>query len=195
MRDWAPDDVLDTARTQAGLPVPGVELSIRDDSGAELPFDGESMGVLHVRGPWVADAYVGGEGDDKFTTDGWFDTGDIAIGSPCGYFVIADRAKDLIKSGGEWISSVDMEAALMAMPQVAEASVVAVRDPKWQERPLACLVLRPGEEISVAAVAAHLEAHGFARWQVPNRIELLDEIPRTSVGKFDKKLLRAQFDP
>jgi fatty-acyl-CoA synthase len=195
MRSWPAEEVLDRARTYAGLPVPGVELSIRDDDGVELPFDGESMGVLHVRGPWIADAYVGDEGADKFTDDGWFDTGDIAIGSPDGYFVIADRAKDLIKSGGEWISSVDMEAALMALPQVAEAAVVAIRDPKWQERPLACLVLRAGAELSVDEVATHLEGHGFARWQVPSRIEVLDEIPRTSVGKFDKKVLRARFDP
>ena len=153
------------------------------------------MGVLHVRGPWIADGYLGGDGADKFTDDGWFDTGDVAIGSPDGYFVIADRVKDLIKSGGEWISSVDMEAALMAMPDVAEASVIAVRDPKWQERPLACVVLRPGAELSPSAVAEHLQAHGFARWQLPDRIEVIDEIPRTSVGKFDKKVLRARFDP
>ena len=195
MRDWAPDEVLDRARTQAGLPVPGVEVSIRDDEGAEQPFDGESMGVLHVRGPWIADGYLGGEGADKFTDDGWFDTGDVAVGSDDGYFVIADRVKDLIKSGGEWISSVDMEAALMALPEVAEASVIAVRDPKWQERPMACVVLRPGAELSTDAVAEHLQAHGFAKWQLPDRIELLDEIPRTSVGKFDKKVLRARFDP
>jgi fatty-acyl-CoA synthase len=195
MRDWEPDRVLDVARTQAGLPVPGVEVSIRDDDGAQLAFDGGSMGTLHVRGPWVTDGYLGGDGAEKFTDDGWFDTGDVAVGSPDGYFVIADRVKDLIKSGGEWISSVDMEAALMAMPEVAEASVVAVRDPKWQERPLACLVLRPGSSTTVEAVAAHLQQAGFARWQVPDRIELLDEIPRTSVGKFDKKVLRARFDP
>ena len=195
MRDWQPDEVLDRASTQAGLPVPGVEISIRDDEGNEQPFDGESLGVLHVRGPWVADGYLGGEGSDTFTDDGWFDTGDVAVGSDDGYFVIADRVKDLIKSGGEWISSVDMEAALMALPEVAEASVIAVRDPRWQERPMACVVLRPGAELSSDAVAEHLQAHGFAKWQLPDRIELIDEIPRTSVGKFDKKVLRARFDP
>ena len=195
MRDWEPDVVLDAARTQAGLPVPGMEVSIRDDEGADLPFDSESMGTLHVRGPWVAHEYLGGEGADKFTEDGWFDTGDVAVGSTDGYFVIADRVKDLIKSGGEWISSVDMEAALMAIPEVAEASVIAVRDPKWQERPLACVVLRPGASLTVEAAAEHLQAAGFAKWQVPDRLEVLDEIPRTSVGKFDKKVLRARFDP
>ena len=195
MRDWDPDDVLDHARTQAGLPVPGVEVSIRDDAGEELPFDGQSLGVLHVRGPWITDGYLGGEGAEKFTDDGWFDTGDVAVGSPDGYFVIADRVKDLIKSGGEWISSVDMEAALMALPSVAEASVIAVKDPKWQERPMACVVLRPGMALTADEVGEHLQAHGFARWQLPDRIEVLDEIPRTSVGKFDKKVLRARFDP
>ena len=195
MRDWPAEEVLDRARCQAGLPVPGVEVSIRDDAGTDLPFDGEALGVLHVRGPWVADGYIGGDGAEKFTDDGWFDTGDVAIGSPDGYFVIADRVKDLIKSGGEWISSVDMEAALMAMPEVAEAAVIAVSDPKWQERPLACLVLRDGATLRVEAVGDHLEAHGFARWQHPDRVEVLDEIPLTSVGKFDKKVLRARFDP
>jgi fatty-acyl-CoA synthase len=193
MRDWAPDDVLDHASTKAGLPVPGVEVSIRDEQGADLAFDGESMGVLHVRGPWVTDGYLGGDGADSFSDDGWFATGDVAVGSPDGYFVIADRVKDLIKSGGEWISSVDMEAALMAMPAVAEAAVIAVPDPKWQERPLACVVLRAGAQLTPDEVRSHLEAHGFARWQLPDRVELLDAIPRTSVGKFDKKRLRGEL--
>ncbi len=194
MRDWEPDAVLDAARTQAGLPVPGVEVSIRSDDGSEVPFDGESMGVLHVRGPWVTDGYLGGDGADSFSPDGWFATGDVAVGSPDGYFVIADRVKDLIKSGGEWISSVDMEAALMGLPAVAEASVVAVPDPKWQERPAACVVLRPGAQLDVDEMRAHLEASGFARWQLPDRLEVMDEIPKTSVGKFDKKRLRTLLD-
>jgi acyl-CoA synthetase (AMP-forming)/AMP-acid ligase II len=193
MRDWDEDAVTTAARTQAGLPLVGVEVSIRDEAGVEVPFDGETMGALHVRGPWVADAYEGGESPGSFTDDGWFDTGDVAIGSPDGYFVIADRTKDLIKSGGEWISSVDMEAALMALPGVAEAAVVAIPDPRWQERPLACLVLRAGAELDEGEVRAHLEASGFARWQLPDRIELIDAVPRTSVGKFDKKALRARF--
>jgi acyl-CoA synthetase (AMP-forming)/AMP-acid ligase II len=193
MRGWEPEAVTAVASTQAGLPLPGIEVSIRDEDGAELPFDGESMGVLHVRGPWVVDSYLGGEGAGSFTEDGWFDTGDVAIGSPDGYFVIADRTKDLIKSGGEWISSVDMEAAIMAMAEVAEAAVVAVPDPKWQERPLACVVLRPGATVARDAVRAHLEANGFARWQLPDRVEVIDAVPKTAVGKFDKKVLRARF--
>jgi fatty-acyl-CoA synthase len=117
----------------------------------------------------------------------------MAIGSPDGYVVIADRAKDLIKSGGEWISSVDMEAAIMAMASVEEAAVVAVPDPRWQERPLACVVVRPGASLELADVHEHLLEQGFARWQLPDRLELVEAVPRTSVGKFDKKVLRARF--
>jgi fatty-acyl-CoA synthase len=193
MRDWDDDTIGDVARSQAGLPLPGIQVSIRDDEGKPIPFDGETMGNLHVRGPWVVDRYLDGEGADAFTDDGWFNTGDVAIGSPDGYFVIADRTKDLIKSGGEWISSVDMEAAIMAMPGVVEAAVIAIPDPKWQERPLACVVLRSGARIDRAELREHLEASGFAHWQLPDRVELIDEVPRTAVGKFDKKALRARF--
>jgi fatty-acyl-CoA synthase len=193
MRDWEDERVMSVARTQAGLPIPGVEISIRDEAGAEIAFDGETMGALHVRGPWVADGYLHGAGSDSFTADGWFDTGDVAIGSPDGYFVIADRTKDLIKSGGEWISSVDMEAAIMAMPGIVEAAVVAIPDPKWVERPLAYVVTGRGAPVSGEEVRRHLEDRGFARWQLPDRIEVIDEIPKTAVGKFDKKVLRARF--
>jgi fatty-acyl-CoA synthase len=193
MRTWEPAAVTTAARTQAGLPIPGVEVRIRDDEGRDLPFDGSSMGALQVRGPWVIDAFLHGRGAEQFSADGWFDTGDVAIGSPDGYFVIADRTKDLIKSGGEWISSVDMEAAIMAMPGVVDAAVIAVPDARWLERPLACVVARPGEAVTIEEVRSHLEASGFARWQLPERVELIDEVPKTSVGKFDKKQLRARF--
>jgi fatty-acyl-CoA synthase len=193
MREWTEEAVTTAARTQAGLPIPGIEVSIRDDGGVEVPFDGSTMGALHVRGPWVTDSYLHGAGSECFTPDGWFDTCDIAIGSPDGYFVIADRTKDLIKSGGEWISSVDMEAAIMAMPGVVEAAVIAVPDPKFLERPLACVVVRPEESVSLDSVRDHLEGHGFARWQLPDRVEVVDLIPKTAVGKFDKKALRARF--
>ena len=193
MRDWDEPALLAAARSQAGMPLPGIEVSIRDESGAEVPFDGETMGALHVRGPWVADSYLHGHSPESFTADGYFNTGDVAIGSPDGYFVIADRTKDLIKSGGEWISSVDMEATIMAMPEVAEAAVVAVPDDKWIERPLACVVPAPGAVVTSDAVRAHLEGAGFAAWQVPDRIELIEEVPKTAVGKFDKKLLRSRF--
>jgi fatty-acyl-CoA synthase len=158
-----------------------------------VAFDGETMGDLHVRGPWVVAGYLKGEGDDCFTDDGWFRTGDVAIGYPDGYFVIADRTKDLIKSGGEWISSVDMEAAIMSMPQVVEAAVIAIPDLKWQERPLPCIVLATGVELTVGEVREHLLAAEFASWQLPDRIELIDAVPKTGVGKFDKKVLRQRF--
>jgi fatty-acyl-CoA synthase len=193
MRHWPEERLDDVVRCQAGLPLPGVGVTIRDDEGEEVPWDGVSMGNLLVRGPWVADSYLREEGTEQFTSDGWFRTGDVAVGSPEGYFVIADRTKDLIKSGGEWISSVDMEAAVMAMAEVAEAAVIAVPDPKWQERPVACIVPRTGMVVTLEAVRAKLSASGFADWQLPDRIELIDEVPKTGVGKFDKKVLRARF--
>ncbi|HET7311689.1 MAG TPA: long-chain-fatty-acid--CoA ligase [Mycobacteriales bacterium] len=200
MRGWHAERVLDESSCQAGLPLPTVDLSIRaDESDDELPWDGEAMGRLLVRGPYVVDGYLHGRGAEQFVAGeregdvGWFATGDVAVGTPGGYFRIADRTKDLIKSGGEWISSVDMEAALMALPDVAEAAVVAVPDPKWLERPLACVVLRDGAALDVRRVKEHLLETGFAKWQLPDRVEVLDAIPRTSVGKFDKKVLRARF--
>jgi fatty-acyl-CoA synthase len=195
MRGWTESEITTAARAQAGLPLPGIEISVRDEAGGEVPADGTSMGDLCVRGPWVIDGYLHGEGADAFTDDGWFRTGDVAISSSGGYFVIADRTKDLIKSGGEWISSVDMEAALMEMETVAEAAVIAVPDPKWQERPLACIVAKPGVDVAYDQVRDHLLSRGFARWQLPDRIERIEAVPRTSVGKFDKLALRARFAP
>jgi fatty-acyl-CoA synthase len=193
MRDWSEEVVTRAARTQAGLPLPGVEVSIRDEQGAEVAADGESMGDLCVRGPWVIEGYLHRLGEEAFTEDGWFRTGDVAVASPDGYTVIADRTKDLIKSGGEWISSVDMEAGVMRMDGVSEAAVIAVPDPKWQERPLVCVVVQPGVDITVDQVREHLLEHGFAGCQLPERVEVIDEVPKTTVGKFDKKVLRARF--
>ena len=193
MRDWSAEELIARARTKAGLPLPGVQISIRDEAGVELPADGESMGDLCVRGPWVVDSYLHDEGAEAFTADGWFKTGDVAVASDDGYFVITDRTKDLIKSGGEWISSVDMEAHVMELDGVIEAAVIAIPDPKWQERPLVCVVTAPGVGLDASALRSHLSEKGFAHWQLPERIELVDEIPKTSVGKFDKKLLRARF--
>ena len=193
MRDWPADRLTEVVRTQAGLPLPGIQISIRGLDGAEVPRDGKTMGDLLVRGPWVVDSYYKGEGGEQFTADGWFRTGDMAVASPDGYFVIGDRTKDLIKSGGEWISSVDMERAIMAMPEVAEAAVIAIPDDKWQERPLACIVVRPDCTLELPQVRAHLKGAGFAAWQLPDRIELIEAVPKTSVGKFDKKVLRARY--
>jgi len=192
MKDWPKEAITDAARRHAGLPLPGVLVRLRDGDGSQVPFDGTSMGSLEVRGPWVTDGYLHGHGADDFTRDGWFVTGDVAIGSSDGYFVIADRTKDLIKSGGEWISSVDMEVAIMAMPDVLEAAVIAVPHPKWLERPVAYVVAHPGTHVGSEEVHRHLERSGFARWQLPDRVELIDEVPKTAVGKFDKKVLRAR---
>jgi fatty-acyl-CoA synthase len=193
MRDWSNEQIFENVRTRAGLPVPGVEVTLRDEEGNTVPWDGTSLGNLLVRGPFIVDSYMKGDGAEQFTEDGWFATGDVAVGDPDGYFVIADRTKDLIKSGGEWISSVDMEGAIMAMTGVEEAAVVAIPDEKWQERPLACVVVREGAEITVDDVKAHLEFSGWAKWQLPDRLEVIDAIPKTGVGKFDKKVLRARF--
>jgi fatty-acyl-CoA synthase len=193
MRDWDAKQRMDGARTRAGLPVPGVQVTLRDENGNDVPWDGESMGDLYVRGPFIVDSYLHGDGAECFSEDGWFRTGDVAIGDPDGYFVIADRTKDLIKSGGEWISSVDMEGAIMAMPGVAQAAVIAIPDEKWQERPLACIVPAEGATITLDDVREHLEGRGWAKWQLPDRIELIDAVPMTGTGKFDKKVLRARF--
>ncbi len=186
------DELLDRVGGQAGIPAPSIDVSLRDDHGEEIPWDNKTMGNLYVRGPWVIDSYLHGTGADSFES-GWFKTGDVAIGSPDGYFVIADRTKDLIKSGGEWISSVDLEGALMGLPGVIEAAVIAIGDERWQERPLACVVPAKGAEITLEAVREYLSGVGFAKWQLPDRLEIIDEVPRTSVGKFDKKVLRAKF--
>jgi fatty-acyl-CoA synthase len=176
-----------------GLPLPLVELRLRDAEGKELPWDGESMGELEIRGPWVAAGYHNTpEQAERWTDDGWFMTGDVVSMHPRGFIQIKDRAKDVIKSGGEWISSVELENALMAHPAVAEAAVIAVPDPKWDERPLAAVVLREGASASADELREFL-APNFARWWLPERFEFVEEIPKTSVGKFRKTELRETF--
>jgi fatty-acyl-CoA synthase len=150
------------------------------------------MGELEVRGPWVANSYWRGQGTDKFTDDGWFQTGDVVRINSYGCIRISDRSKDLVKSGGEWISSVDLENNLMAHPAVAEAAVIAIPDEKWGERPLAVVVLRDGSEASSEELREHLSQH-FAKWQLPERFEFIEEIPRTATGKFKKVDLRERF--
>jgi acyl-CoA synthetase (AMP-forming)/AMP-acid ligase II len=193
MRGWDAERRDRVVRRQAAIPFAGVQVSLRADDGSEVPWDGSSMGALHLRGPWIIGEYLDGDAPEKFTDDGWFDTGDIAIGSPGGYMVIADRTKDLVKSGGEWISSVDMENAIMGMAAVVEAAVIAIPDPKWDERPLPCVVPADGAGVSIEEMRAHLEAAGFPRWQLPERHETLEALPRTSVGKIDKKALREKY--
>jgi len=182
-------------RLRQGLPVPGIELKAVDADGREVPRDGRTMGELVARGPWVTAAYYDDPRTaDSFTPDGWFRTGDVVTIDGEGYVQIADRTKDLIKSGGEWISSVELENALMAHPKVLEAAVVAMPDQKWGERPLACVVPRPEakDEIDDQELSEHLRAR-VAKWWLPDRYVYLDELPKTSVGKFDKKVLRQRF--
>ena len=176
-----------------GLPLPLVELRNRDADGNVLPWDGESVGELEIRGPWVAAGYYDTpEQSDRWTDDGWFRTGDVVALHPGGHIQIKDRSKDVIKSGGEWISSVELENALMAHPAVAEAAVIAIPDPKWDERPLAAVVLRDGQTATQEELRAFL-APDFAKWWLPDRFEFVAEIPKTSVGKFRKTELREMF--
>jgi fatty-acyl-CoA synthase len=179
-------------RARQGMPIPLIEIRARDDDGALIPWNDQAMGELEIRGPWVAAAYHGGSGADKFTDDGWFRTGDVVRINERGCMRICDRAKDLVKSGGEWISSVDLENELMAHTAVAEAAVIAVPDEKWGERPLAAVVLREGMQASPDELRNHL-CSGFAKWQLPDRIEFIDAIPRTATGKFKKTALRERF--
>ena len=151
-----------------------------------------------MRGPFITGSYHHVPvSADKFTGDGWLRTGDVATIDELGFVRITDRTKDLIKSGGEWISSVDLENALMAHPSIAEAAVIAIPDPKWSERPLACIVFRPGQALPAESIpatfGAHLLQHGFAKWQLPERYEVIDAVPRTSTGKFWKLKLRERF--
>jgi fatty-acyl-CoA synthase len=181
-------------RAKAGMPVPCVETRIRDDDGAEVAHDGEAFGELQVRGPWITDGYHNrpAANEESFTADGWLKTGDIATRDEQGYVDIVDRTKDVIKSGGEWISSVELENELMAHDAVSEATVIAVDHEKWQERPMACVVLREGHEVDEADLNEFL-GERFPAWWLPDRYEIVDEIPRTSTGKFDKKVLRDRF--
>jgi fatty-acyl-CoA synthase len=179
-------------RARQGTPIPLIEIRGRDDDGALIPWDDRTMGELEIRGPWVAAAYHRGSGSDKFTDDGWFRTGDVVRINERGCMRICDRAKDLVKSGGEWISSVDLENQLMGHSAVAEAAVIAIPDEKWGERPLAAVVLRDGMQASPEELRAHLGGE-FAKWQLPDRIEFIESIPRTATGKFKKTALRERF--
>ena len=177
-----------------GVPVPLVDLRLRTDQGGDAPWDGTTMGEVQVRGPFITGGYhEAGAPPDNFTEDGWLRTGDVAVQDRHGFVRITDRTKDLIKSGGEWISSVALENALMGHPAVAEAAVIAIPHERWGERPLACVVARPGQSCEAVVLDAHLLAQGFARWQCPERYELIAEVPRTSTGKFWKVKLRERF--
>ncbi len=197
VRSWIrEEDELDF-RLKQGVPAAGVEIRIADlTTGRELPWDGVAFGEIQCRGPWIAAGYHNDADPGRVTADGWFRTGDVATIDPDGYLTIVDRTKDVIKSGGEWISSVELENAIMAHPKVQEAAVIGLSHSKWQERPVAYVVPRPEHKDGITAgeVRSFLEDK-VARWWLPDEIRFIDEIPKTSVGKFDKKVLRSTAQP
>ncbi|MBI2526646.1 MAG: long-chain fatty acid--CoA ligase [Candidatus Rokubacteria bacterium] len=190
-----PDAERYAIKAKQGYAVAGVDLRIVDEAGREQPWDAKSVGEIQVRGPWIVSAYHNHPtGEAQFTADGWFRTGDVATIDAEGYVQITDRTKDLIKSGGEWISSVDLETTIMGHPKVLEAAVIAVPHERWQERPLACVVPKPEYRDSLTAreILDYL-APRVAKWWLPDEVTFIEAVPKTSVGKFDKKVLRQRF--
>jgi fatty-acyl-CoA synthase len=192
--DHLDDDAKADIRTAVGLIAPGVDFRIADqETDEEQPWDGESRGELQVRGPWVASTYYNDERSaESFTADGWLKTGDVATADAEGYIRLVDRTKDLIKSGGEWISSVELENEIMAHPDVAEAAVIGIASAKWGERAMACVVAVEGADLSAEDILTWLDGR-IVKWWMPDRVEFIDEVPKTSVGKFSKKTLRDRF--
>ena len=189
-----PADQQAKLRSAQGMPVVGVDLRIADQvTGEARPWDGESRGEIQVAGPWITgDYYNDDRAPDSFTDDGWLRTGDVAVVTPEGFVRIVDRTKDVVKSGGEWVSSVELENEIMAHPDVAEAAVIGVPHPKWSERPLACVVVAEGAELTREDVLDFLDGR-VPKWWVPDDVVFIDEVPKTSVGKFSKKDLRERF--
>lgn len=185
------DARLDIQQKQGSAPF-GVEMKVTDDENVELPWDGSTFGRLKVRGPAVARAYYGGTGTEQFDEEGWFDTGDVAHIDIHGYMQITDRAKDVIKSGGEWISTIELENLAVGHPDVAEAAVIGVAHPKWDERPLLVIVRKPGKEPSKEELLAFMDGK-IAKWWMPDDVAFVDEIPHTATGKIQKTTLRDQF--
>jgi fatty-acyl-CoA synthase len=193
MEPWS-DDEKYALRAKQGYAAVGVDLRVVDEQGRIAAWDGRTMGEIQVRGPWITSGYYNMDSSDRFTEDGWFRTGDVATIDAEGYIQITDRTKDVIKSGGEWISSVDLENLIMAHPKVLEAAVVAVPHPKWAERPLACVVPKPEHRGTLRAdeIIEFLRSR-VARFWLPDGVVMIDAVPKTSVGKFDKKVLRERF--
>jgi fatty-acyl-CoA synthase len=191
MREWSEDEQY-RVRSRQGRPLPLIDARVMGHQG-EVPWDGMTFGELQVRGPWVASRYFATtEPGDQWTRDGWLRTGDVATIDSEGYVQIVDRTKDLIKSGGEWISSVDLESALAAHPSIREAAVIAVRHPKWDERPLAVVVVKDGAAATAEDLRAFLSAR-FAKWQIPDAFLFVEDLPHTSTGKLSKRSLREQY--
>jgi fatty-acyl-CoA synthase len=179
-------------KLKQGHPLFGVEMKIVDGSDRELPRDGTAFGRLKVRGPAVAKGYFRGEGEDAFDRDGWFDTGDVATLGADGYMTITDRAKDVIKSGGEWISSIEIENIAVGHKAVAEAAVIGISHPKWDERPLLIVLLKPGQTATKAEMLQFLEGK-IAKWWMPDDVVFANEIPHTATGKIQKTVLRERY--
>jgi fatty-acyl-CoA synthase len=197
VRSWIPPDQMLDKRLTQGIVVPAVEIRIADPATLEeLPWDGVAFGEIQVRGPWIASGYHNNADPEKLTPDGWFRTGDVAKIDPDGHIIIVDRTKDVIKSGGEWISSVDLENAIMGHPKVLEAAVIGLSHPRWDERPVAFVVERPEfkGKVTPEEIREFLE-NKIAKWWLPDEIRFIDEVPKTSVGKFDKKVLRNGAKP
>ncbi len=199
VRSWVPKDPEEQLayRLMQGVPAPGVEIRIADlATGESLPWDGVAFGEIQCRGPWIANGYHNNADPGRITEDGWFRTGDVATMNPDGYIQIVDRTKDVIKSGGEWISSVELENAIMSHPKVLEAAVIGLPHSKWSERPVAYVVPRPEnkEDITADEIRDFL-ADKVAKWWLPDEVRFIDEVPKTSVGKFDKKVLRNGAQP
>jgi fatty-acyl-CoA synthase len=185
-------DELVKVKLKQGRGVWGVDLKIVNDDGQVQPWDGEAFGHLRVRGPWIASGYFKGEGGSPIDEEGYFSTGDVATIDTDGFLQLVDRAKDVIKSGGEWISSIDVENATMSHPSVAEAAVIGLPHPKWQERPLLIVVKRPGADVDKQSVLDHLSSR-IAKWWLPDDVAFVDSLPHTATGKLLKTQLRQQF--
>jgi 3-(methylthio)propionyl---CoA ligase len=186
------EDTREPLRARQGRTVFGIELKVTGDDGNEVPRDGKTFGALKVRGPWVASSYYKRDTDDVFEADGWFNTGDVATICPLGYMQITDRTKDVIKSGGEWISSIELENLAVAHPAVAQAAAIAIPHPKWQERPLLVVVLKPGASASREDLLQFF-AGKVAKWWIPDDVAFVDKLPLTATGKLSKLQLRQQF--
>jgi fatty-acyl-CoA synthase len=178
---------------KAGRPVFGCEMKIIDDAGNDLPADGETSGNLVVRGPWIVKGYMKGDGGSQFLDEDWFATGDVCKIEKDGSVVITDRSKDVIKSGGEWISSIDLENAAMGCPGVAEAAVIGVKHPKWDERPLLVVVRRPEASVTKDDILKFLNGK-VAKWWMPDDVQFIDQIPHGATGKILKTALRKHFE-
>jgi len=186
------EDALFENVAKAGQLMPGIELDIFDENFDRVPHDGESVGEILIRGPWICSEYYNDPQPEKFH-DGWLITGDVGKIDPEEYLIISDRSKDLVKTGGEWISSVDLENHIVSLDGVSQACVVAQPHPKWDERPVALIVVEPGKKPSKQEVIDHC-GNAFAKWQLPDDVLYIDEIPLTSTGKMDKKVVRADLD-